>query len=730
MTIIVPGKPLPPIIVDSEDAPAVSVSSGTGRAIWGNVYGDIADQADLQSALAAAGGGGGAAAWGGITGTLSAQTDLQSALDLKASTSSLALVATTGAYSSLTGLPTLFNGAYNSLTGIPSTFAPSAHTHPASEISDATTAGRSMLTAADATAQRALLNVANGATANSADATLLARANHTGTQLAATISDFATAVAATAAVTANTAKVTNATHTGEVTGSTALTIAADAVTNAKLANMAANSIKGNNTAGSADPADLTVAQVKTLLAYTAADVGAATTAQANATHTGEVTGATALTIAADVVDNTKLANMAANTVKVRAAASLGDPSDLALAASQLLGRGATGDVAAITLGTNLSMTGTTLNASGSGGSLTVQDEGSTLSTAVTSLNFTGAGVTATGTASVTVNIPGGSGGGDVVGPASSTDNALTRFDLATGKLIQNSTVTLDDAGAFTLPRITTPATPAVNKMNLFVTQLAEKDHLAFMGSDGDLNTIQSNLGKFNLYRFQPSAGSATLVGHGLAVSVTGTATLAAPAVTNLHSMMARVESLVTVAATTAVAGIRGSNSICRVGRDANAPGGFFARVVWGPATGNVATSRGFGGIRTNSSPTDVETSSLFNLIGMGWDAADTNIQFMHNDNSGVATKIDLGANFPAPTVDRSQVYEVQLYSPNSLTQTVYYRVIRYNTTLKTIAAETTGTVTTNLPPVTQLLAPQVHLSVGGTLSVVGVALMGFYILSE
>ena len=45
-----------------------------------------------------------------------------------------------------------------------------------------------------------------------------------------------------------------------------------------------------------------------------------------------------------------------------------------------------------------------------GGSLTVQDEGSTLSAAVTSINFTGAGVTATGTSSVTVNVPAGSGG--------------------------------------------------------------------------------------------------------------------------------------------------------------------------------------------------------------------------------------------------------------------------------------------------------------------------------
>ena len=39
--------------------------------------------------------------------------------------------------------------------------------------------------------------------------------------------------------------------------------------------------------------------------------------------------------------------------------------------------------------------------------------------------------------------------GDVVGPASSTDNALARFDLATGKLIQNSVGLLSDAGILT-----------------------------------------------------------------------------------------------------------------------------------------------------------------------------------------------------------------------------------------------------------------------------------------
>lgn len=39
---------------------------------------------------------------------------------------------------------------------------------------------------------------------------------------------------------------------------------------------------------------------------------------------------------------------------------------------------------------------------------------------------------------------------DVQGPGSSTDNAVTRFDGATGKIIQNSNATLSDAGLLTL----------------------------------------------------------------------------------------------------------------------------------------------------------------------------------------------------------------------------------------------------------------------------------------
>ena len=67
---------------------------------------------------------------------------------------------------------------------------------PANTILGNNTASSSDILELSVAQTQTLLNVANGATANSSDATLLARANHTGTQTLATISDAGTAASA------------------------------------------------------------------------------------------------------------------------------------------------------------------------------------------------------------------------------------------------------------------------------------------------------------------------------------------------------------------------------------------------------------------------------------------------------------------------------------------------------------------------------------------------------
>jgi hypothetical protein len=75
---------------------------------------------------------------------------------------------------------------------------------------------------------------------------------------------------------------------------------------------------------------------------------------------------------------------------------------------------------------------------------------------LTGKTYNGVTLTAAGSATDFLNAQGNyvsvsSGSGDVVGPASATDNAITRYDGATGKLIKDSLVIIDDLGNVTTP---------------------------------------------------------------------------------------------------------------------------------------------------------------------------------------------------------------------------------------------------------------------------------------
>jgi hypothetical protein len=79
--------------------------------------------------------------------------------------------------------------------------------------------------------------------------------------------------------------------------------------------------------------------------------------------------------------------------------------------------------------------------------------------------------------------------GDVVGPASATDNAIARYDSTTGKLIQNSVVIVDDTGSVTgVNALTAESLTVNNNATLGSSNTDSLDVRARISSDLDPET--------------------------------------------------------------------------------------------------------------------------------------------------------------------------------------------------------------------------------------------------
>jgi hypothetical protein len=165
----------------------------------------------------------------------------------------------------------LFVGA-NTLSGKPVGIAMDGHLHSIDDISGVVSIAKGGTGATTASGARTNLGAnlvgANLFTLNDPDAIRFIRINADNTVTALSDSEFRTAIGAQVAGAYLTGNET-ITLSGDVTGSGTTTITTtignDSVSNAKLANMAVNTIKGRATTGTGDPEDLTAAQVRTIL---------------------------------------------------------------------------------------------------------------------------------------------------------------------------------------------------------------------------------------------------------------------------------------------------------------------------------------------------------------------------------------------------------------------------------------------------------------------------------
>jgi len=472
--------------------------------------------------------------------------------------------------------------------------------------------------------------------------------------------------------------------TGSGTGSFATTIAANVVTNAMQATVATATFKGRTTAGTGNVEDLTATQATALLNVFGADSGA-----------GGVKGLVPATVSGDSAKYLK-----------------GDGTWSAIAGG--------GTVTSVSVVSANGFAGTVATAT--------TTPAITLTTSITGIlkgNGTAISAVVSGTDIKTVNGTTLLGSGDLAVSASPAgSNQQIQYNNA-GALGGAGNVLIDGSDLL-LSINASPSTPSAG-VKLFGREIAGRDMLAIVGPSGLDTALQPHTArnKVALWNAVGNAVTISLLGTG-ALTATGTATTANVATTNIYTYQKRVEYLVTTAATTAVAGWRYTSAQWTIGGTAAGLGGFHYITRWAPSTGvATATNRCFVGMASvTTAPTDVEPSTITNIIGLGWDSADTNIQIMYRA-AGAINKIDLGASFPVPTVDRTKTYELALFSPPGTTQSVSYEVNELNTSNKA-----TGTITTNLPTTTTLLAPRAWMSVGGTSSVIGIALISQYIESD
>lgn len=314
--------------------------------------------------------------------------------------------------------------------------------------------------------------------------------------------------------------------------------------------------------------------------------------------------------------------------------------------------------------------------------------------------------------------------------ASSNSNALVSWSAGSKDVFSTIPGPLLDRfeadGTLSLQVFGVNATPAASDdgdAHLFTRTVAGRTMPAFVGASGLDSALQPLLGRNNVSFFRAIPGSTTLTANGLAITATGTATSKTTATTNLHTQTAGVDFLVTTAATTAVAGFRtGANQYWS--GNAAGLGGFTYVCRFSPATGTtIATDRCFTGMQSSTSaPTDVNPSTLTNMIGVGYDAADTTWQIMWN-GTGTATKVNTGITIPS--TDRASVYEIALFAaPNSTTVNYEFRDLGNSTSVFT------GTASSGLFSNTTLLSPRGYHSVGGTSSVVGYTLFTLYVETD
>jgi hypothetical protein len=340
--------------------------------------------------------------------------------------------------------------------------------------------------------------------------------------------------------------------------------------------------------------------------------------------------------------------------------------------------------------------------------------------------------------------------GAVTGPSSSVNNNVVFFDGVTGKIIKDSGLTLSgtNTGDETTATIKTKLGIATTSTDGYLTSTNwttfnnKQTALGFtpanisgdtftgdiyaenlsgsntgdetLGSikyklgqssstfDGwlsleDWNTFNYKIGSNGIWRgstFRNNSTTIDTVG-GITLATSGTTVARAISSVSFATRSIRLGITASIVATGRYSGLRGSALLWYVS------GGFLFTGEFNIKDTAFATgTHNFWGLASSTSDLVIggaandQPSSLTNIIAFANDSGDANLQIMHNNASGIATKIDLGSSFPSNRTagtDITTIYSCYLYNaPNS--SEVNYRIINKET-----GAVAQGTIYDNLP---------------------------------
>ncbi len=286
--------------------------------------------------------------------------------------------------------------------------------------------------------------------------------------------------------------------------------------------------------------------------------------------------------------------------------------------------------------------------------------------------------------------------------------ALTLISSYLPQLAADKTITLPIVQA-------DPNAPAIDFLKIFARKKAGRLFLAAQGPSNWDTSLQAKVGRNKMGWWIPSGNSTAVPGiFGMpALTATGTVTARNVATTNFFTRAQRI-GVVSAATAAALCGYRGTaQSTLGVPGTPNM-GGFEYIVRFGCSdAAAVAGARQFVGVSAApAAPANVEPSTLVNAIGVGHGTTDTNLKLFFGGSAAQAP-IDLGASFPINTLS-ADLYELSLFAPPNVNNTVHYRVERLNTGAVAEGVLTAAVPGTQLPANTTLLGIQAWRSNNAT----------------